>query len=405
MVKKRRRTKIARPEVVRQFAERLREVRRAAGLTQRELAEAASMSEGYVARLEAGDTSPRPRPDVPAGRRPVRAADRPAPRRGRPGPSRRPPRACPLAVRGSHLVRRPGHPGAADLRARASAKALTLYDILSLPTPQPAALRPRIPVVPSRPAPHRAPLGSAVGGGSTGPPGRRPRRGTQTRPATGRTGPPLGGPLASDAAPLDPGRSPTAAVFKVFRFRRAGRLQWLPRRCAWRVPASSRVAEESWVMEAHLRLVLPPGGLAVLLAALQAKREEVWRALSDPSADDRDTKRAVTLRVAILERVASKSGATLSFGRRSDQVLDPHCPACDQRLQRPGAGGHGTPPSRTQAGRIRRNALRTGSQAVGRADARSAAERVGGVARPEAVAVRPLSPFGENKHPQAKGFR
>lgn len=64
-------------------------------------------------------------------------------------------------------------------------------------------------------------------------------------------------------------------------------------------------------MEAHLRLVLPPGGLAVLLAALQAKREEVLRALSDPSADDRDTKRAVALRVAILERVASKPGATL----------------------------------------------------------------------------------------------
>ena len=58
MAKKRRRAKIARPEVVRQFAERLREVRRTAGLTQRELAEAASLSEGYVARLEAGDTSP-----------------------------------------------------------------------------------------------------------------------------------------------------------------------------------------------------------------------------------------------------------------------------------------------------------------------------------------------------------
>lgn len=58
MGKKRRRAKIARPEVVRQFAERLRETRRTAGLTQRELAEAASLSEGYVARLEAGDTSP-----------------------------------------------------------------------------------------------------------------------------------------------------------------------------------------------------------------------------------------------------------------------------------------------------------------------------------------------------------
>lgn len=58
MGKKRRRAKIARPEVVRQFAERLRETRRTAGLTQRELAEAAHLSEGYVARLEAGDTSP-----------------------------------------------------------------------------------------------------------------------------------------------------------------------------------------------------------------------------------------------------------------------------------------------------------------------------------------------------------
>ena len=58
MAKKRRKTKIARPEVIRQFAERLRELRRSVGLTQRELAEAAHLSEGYVARLEAGDTSP-----------------------------------------------------------------------------------------------------------------------------------------------------------------------------------------------------------------------------------------------------------------------------------------------------------------------------------------------------------
>jgi transcriptional regulator with XRE-family HTH domain len=58
MGKKRRAKKIARPEVVRQFAERLREVRRNAGLTQRELAEKAHLSEGYVVRLEGGDTSP-----------------------------------------------------------------------------------------------------------------------------------------------------------------------------------------------------------------------------------------------------------------------------------------------------------------------------------------------------------
>lgn len=65
-------------------------------------------------------------------------------------------------------------------------------------------------------------------------------------------------------------------------------------------------------METHPRLVLPPGGLAVLLAALRAKQEEVRLALSDPSADDRDTERAAALRVAILERVASKSGVPLS---------------------------------------------------------------------------------------------
>lgn len=55
---KQRTTRIARPEVVRQFAERLRDVRRTGGFTQRELAEKAHLSEGYVARLEAGDTSP-----------------------------------------------------------------------------------------------------------------------------------------------------------------------------------------------------------------------------------------------------------------------------------------------------------------------------------------------------------
>jgi transcriptional regulator with XRE-family HTH domain len=58
MAKTGRKTKIARPEVVRQFAERLREIRRSVGITQRELAEKAHLSEGYVARLEAGDTSP-----------------------------------------------------------------------------------------------------------------------------------------------------------------------------------------------------------------------------------------------------------------------------------------------------------------------------------------------------------
>lgn len=58
MPKKRRATKIDRPEVIRQFADKLREIRRTAGLTQRELAERANLSEGYCARIEAGDTSP-----------------------------------------------------------------------------------------------------------------------------------------------------------------------------------------------------------------------------------------------------------------------------------------------------------------------------------------------------------
>ena len=58
MAKKRRTTKIDRPEVIRQFAEKLRQVRRSVGLTQRELAERAHLSEGYCARIEAGDTSP-----------------------------------------------------------------------------------------------------------------------------------------------------------------------------------------------------------------------------------------------------------------------------------------------------------------------------------------------------------
>src|SRR4051794_30610610 len=55
---KKRKTHINRPEAIRQFGQRLREVRRSVGLTQRELAEKAHLSEGYVARLEAGDTSP-----------------------------------------------------------------------------------------------------------------------------------------------------------------------------------------------------------------------------------------------------------------------------------------------------------------------------------------------------------
>ena len=58
MAKKRRKTRIARPEVIRQFADKLREARRSVGLKQRELAEKAHLSEGYVVRLEAGETSP-----------------------------------------------------------------------------------------------------------------------------------------------------------------------------------------------------------------------------------------------------------------------------------------------------------------------------------------------------------
>jgi XRE family aerobic/anaerobic benzoate catabolism transcriptional regulator len=58
MAKKRRKTRIVRPDVIRQFADKLREVRRSVGLKQRELAEKAHLSEGYVVRLEAGETSP-----------------------------------------------------------------------------------------------------------------------------------------------------------------------------------------------------------------------------------------------------------------------------------------------------------------------------------------------------------
>jgi transcriptional regulator with XRE-family HTH domain len=45
-------------EIVRLFADRLREVRRARGLTQAELARTAHMTASYIGRLEAGGTAP-----------------------------------------------------------------------------------------------------------------------------------------------------------------------------------------------------------------------------------------------------------------------------------------------------------------------------------------------------------
>lgn len=53
-----RKKRIKQAEVVRLFAERLREVRRAHGLTQSELARQAHVSVAYVGRLESGGAAP-----------------------------------------------------------------------------------------------------------------------------------------------------------------------------------------------------------------------------------------------------------------------------------------------------------------------------------------------------------
>jgi transcriptional regulator with XRE-family HTH domain len=55
---KRKKTRIAHAEIVRLFAERLRELRHSRGMTQAELARAAQVSAVYVGRLEAGRAAP-----------------------------------------------------------------------------------------------------------------------------------------------------------------------------------------------------------------------------------------------------------------------------------------------------------------------------------------------------------
>ncbi len=55
---RRKKPKIEHAEIVRRFAERLREVRRSRGLTQVELARKAAISESYVRRLESMGAAP-----------------------------------------------------------------------------------------------------------------------------------------------------------------------------------------------------------------------------------------------------------------------------------------------------------------------------------------------------------
>jgi transcriptional regulator with XRE-family HTH domain len=55
---KRKSVPITHPEIVRRFAARLREVRRQRGLTQRELAERAEITETYLSRLESVGAAP-----------------------------------------------------------------------------------------------------------------------------------------------------------------------------------------------------------------------------------------------------------------------------------------------------------------------------------------------------------
>src|SRR5258708_1316637 len=52
------RKRIRHAEIVRRFAERLRELRRSRGLTQLELARQAHVTEAYVGRLERGEAAP-----------------------------------------------------------------------------------------------------------------------------------------------------------------------------------------------------------------------------------------------------------------------------------------------------------------------------------------------------------
>jgi transcriptional regulator with XRE-family HTH domain len=55
---KRKKTRIAHAEVVRRFADRLRELRHSRGMTQAELARVAQVSAVYVGRLEGGRAAP-----------------------------------------------------------------------------------------------------------------------------------------------------------------------------------------------------------------------------------------------------------------------------------------------------------------------------------------------------------
>lgn len=55
---KRKTVRITHPEIVTRFATRLREVRRQRGLTQRDLAERAELTETYLSRLESAGAAP-----------------------------------------------------------------------------------------------------------------------------------------------------------------------------------------------------------------------------------------------------------------------------------------------------------------------------------------------------------
>lgn len=69
-------------------------------------------------------------------------------------------------------------------------------------------------------------------------------------------------------------------------------------------------------MRPKFELVLPPGGVLPLLAALEAKQEEIRRTLSDPSAAAGDLKRAeaAAQRVAILmQAVRGHGGLTVAW--------------------------------------------------------------------------------------------
>lgn len=55
---KRKNTPIQHDEIVHRFAQRLRELRRTRGMTQKELAERASLTETYLSRLESAGSTP-----------------------------------------------------------------------------------------------------------------------------------------------------------------------------------------------------------------------------------------------------------------------------------------------------------------------------------------------------------